>query len=152
MAKSNWANPGDTIRIKHDWARSADVRAGDVFTVASIGFTPDGVIVYGPMPWAFRAEDFEIVARGKPAGPKIIITTDGRVTTARMFEGKRVVREAKATCSPKDRFDFEDGADLAFDRLLNGPDATGPIAYDTLREWAAALDGVAARIREAINE
>lgn len=50
---------------------------------------------------------------------KIIITTDGKTTTARLYDGKNVIKTAKAECSPEDDFCFEVGAKLAFDRLMS---------------------------------
>ncbi len=67
--------------------------------------------------WSVSRDYYEIIG----PSPKIVITTDGRATTARMYEGKRVVKEGKATCSPEDVFDYEKGARLAFDRLMNRP-------------------------------
>ena len=54
------------------------------------------------------------------AGPatsttKVVITTDGRTTTAKMFEGKKLLKTAK--CSPVDTFDFAIGAKLALERV-----------------------------------
>lgn len=49
---------------------------------------------------------------------KIVITTDGNTVLARLYEGKKVLEEAKATCSKDDKFVFGTGAQLAFDRLL----------------------------------
>ena len=63
------------------------------------------------------------------AAEKIIITTDGTKTTARMYRGKALVKSAEATCSPRDTFDFETGAALAVDRLL-GCGLEEPAAFD----------------------
>lgn len=41
---------------------------------------------------------------------KIIILTDGKNVTAKLFDGKNIVKEGIAKCSPKDDFDFEAGA------------------------------------------
>lgn len=49
---------------------------------------------------------------------KIVITTDGNTVLARLYDGKKVIEEAKATCSKDDKFVFATGAQLAFDRLL----------------------------------
>lgn len=49
---------------------------------------------------------------------KIVITTEGDTVFARLYEGKKVLEEAKATCSKDDKFVFGTGAQLAFDRLL----------------------------------
>ena len=48
---------------------------------------------------------------------KIVITTDGITTTAKLYDGKTVVKIATAKCSPDDEFNFETGARIAFDRL-----------------------------------
>lgn len=48
---------------------------------------------------------------------KIVITTDGKTTLARLYHDKKVVKSVEAKCSPDDDFDFMIGAKLAFDRL-----------------------------------
>lgn len=57
--------------------------------------------------------DFEVVNE-----KKIIVTTVGNTTTARMFDGKKLVKEAKSVCSKEDTFNFETGAKIAVERLL----------------------------------
>lgn len=52
-------------------------------------------------------------------GNKIVIITDGKTTTARLYDGEKVIKAAKAECSPEDRFDFKIGAKIAFDRLVD---------------------------------
>lgn len=52
-------------------------------------------------------------------GNKIVIITDGKTTTARLYDGEKVIKAAKAECSPKDGFDFKIGAKIAFDRLVD---------------------------------
>ena len=49
---------------------------------------------------------------------KIVVTSDGATTTARLYAGKTVLKSAEAKCSPRDEFNFETGAALAVDRLL----------------------------------
>ena len=49
---------------------------------------------------------------------KIVITTDGTETLARLYDGKTVIKTATAKCSPDDTFDFNTGAKLAFERLM----------------------------------
>lgn len=48
---------------------------------------------------------------------KIVITSDGKTTLARLYENGKVTKTAKAECSPGDKFDFTVGAKLAFERL-----------------------------------
>ncbi len=52
---------------------------------------------------------------------KIVITYDGRTTTARLYEDEKVVKESKAVRNPADEEDFRIGADLAFHRLIGTP-------------------------------
>lgn len=61
-----------------------------------------------------RPECFDLVTEGD----KIVITTDGVTTTAKMYCGKEVIKKAEAKCAPGDKFDFEFGARLAMDRLF----------------------------------
>lgn len=49
---------------------------------------------------------------------KIVITTDGATTTARLYDGKKVLKFASAQCHEDDAFDFNTGAAIAFDRLM----------------------------------
>ena len=52
-----------------------------------------------------------------PLDKKIVITTDGKVTTAKLYEDGKNVKTATAKCSPEDTFDFGIGAKLALERL-----------------------------------
>lgn len=49
---------------------------------------------------------------------KIVITTDGTETLARLYDGNKVIKSATAKCSPDDAFDFATGAKIAFERLI----------------------------------
>lgn len=50
---------------------------------------------------------------------KIVITTDGvKTTTAKLYDGKQVIKTAVAKCSPDDEFNFTTGANIAFNRLF----------------------------------
>ena len=53
---------------------------------------------------------------------KIVITTDGKTTTAKIYAGKSIIKTTTAKCSPDDKFDFVTGAKIAFDRLTCRPD------------------------------
>ena len=52
---------------------------------------------------------------------KIVITTDGTTTRAALYDGHKLIREAKAICSKDNTFDFEKGAKIAFERLTAKP-------------------------------
>lgn len=93
----------------------------------------DGNGVYGAIGkkghcWWFYDGDncaFEIITKPQEF-PKIVITTDGTETLARLYEGGKVVKSATAKCSPEDSFDAYIGAKIAFDRLLERPLAEEP--------------------------
>jgi hypothetical protein len=53
---------------------------------------------------------------------KILITTSGNKTLARLYEGDKVVKSAEAKCAPSDTYDFKTGAELAYNRLMFGTD------------------------------
>lgn len=61
-------------------------------------------------------EYFDLYTKDQPT--KIVITTDGKTTTAKMYRDKTVVKVETAECHPDDRFDFMVGARVAFDRLV----------------------------------
>ena len=61
---------------------------------------------------------FDFVESKKAAQKKVVITTDGKTTLARLYEGKKVIKRAEAKCCPNDEFDFNVGAELAFGRLM----------------------------------
>lgn len=63
--------------------------------------------------WCVRFDDIEHINDNK-----IVITTDGTETLARLYEGNKVVKRATAKCSPDGTFNFETGAKIAFDRLV----------------------------------
>jgi hypothetical protein len=71
-------------------------------------------IKFGVGDTGLKPECFDLVTEGY----KIIITADGVTTTAKMYCGKTVIKNAEAKCAPGDKFDFEFGARLAMDRLV----------------------------------
>lgn len=48
---------------------------------------------------------------------KVVIISDGRTTTAKLIDGKKTIKTAKAVCSESDTFDFVIGSKIAFERL-----------------------------------
>jgi hypothetical protein len=87
--------------------------AGKVVTIAD-SFYPDRYRVVGS-PYSWTDDMFVSPANAN----KIVVTTDGKTTTARLFSGKELVKSAEAKCSPRDEFVFETGAALAMARLLD---------------------------------
>lgn len=72
---------------------------GDEYTVRGLNFTY-----------------FDLYTGDQPN--KIVITTDGCTTTAKMYRGKQLVEVQTTKCHPDDRFDFKVGAKIALDRLV----------------------------------
>ena len=62
---------------------------------------------------------------------KIVITSDGKETLARLYDGYELISAATAKCSPDDTFDYETGARIAFDRLVGEkPEKEKPRYYN----------------------
>ena len=70
-------------------------------------------------PFAYHLEKVEEPVE-KPKR-KIVITTDGKTTTAKLYDGRKTIREAEAVCSDSDTFDFNIGAGIALARLTGRP-------------------------------
>ena len=100
---------GETVRLKEkdgsDW-RSESLESGKRWWVRESDMTP-----------------------AKPAAmpQKIVVTTDGKTTLARLFDGKTMVKRAEAKCAPSDVFDFGIGAELAVKRLMGEKPVTEPV-------------------------
>lgn len=67
-----------------------------------------------PVPFSeLRYDCFDLVKNDQ----KIVITHDGKITTAKLFDGKQLVKTATAKCNPSDEFNFNVGASIALERL-----------------------------------
>lgn len=114
---------GDKVRIVDKWVKGCrhnaegrmDKWLGKVMTILGVYGDAysmkedDGTWYWYEPAIAGLAKDFE---------KKIVITTDGTETLARLYEGNKVIGKAVAKCSPEDEFDFNVGAKIAFDRLM----------------------------------
>lgn len=93
---------------------------GNVCTVKDISFDYYGRLAYHLKENMFIWDErgLELVERKSDIEKKIVVTTDGTKTvTARLYEGKKVIKTAEAKCSPEDEFDFGYEAALAVKRL-----------------------------------
>lgn len=70
-----------------------------------------------PSHYDWSGLEHELVLANKPV-QSIHIYSDGKTITSVLKEGKKVVKESKATCHEDDEFNFETGAKLAFERLF----------------------------------
>lgn len=113
---------GDRVRVLDgfkiegyagSWVPDMQEYVGKVYTVAKIH--PSGSYRLKDIPFVYDERGLERVVNSG----KIVITTDGRITTAKLYRHGEPARKAVATCSPEDTFDFATGAKLAFDRLID---------------------------------
>lgn len=95
--KDNYIGKTYTILNKYD-----NYPAGQAYGIG------EDYVVYG--------EELELILKHQ----SIHIYTDGKTTTAKLCEGKTVVKTATAKRHPDDEFDFLEGARWAFGRLVNG--------------------------------
>ena len=118
---------GDKVRIVSKWGEGCyqsptgrmDKWLGKVMTVRDVGITlyrmVEDVEDNESGGWAWT----ENCIAGLACENKIVITSDGEKTLARLYDGKKVVKTATAKCSPDDKFSFETGAKIAFERLID---------------------------------
>lgn len=110
-------------------------------------------------PWCIECDGKEVSDFGRVAGTpyfadknwcrtvdeietqKIVITSDGKTTTARLYDGKTVLRSAEAKCSPKDTYSFEAGALIAFERLISKKPEGMPNRKIKVGDKVRILDG-----------
>lgn len=114
---------GDRVRTK---------REGFLGTVIDVHMSPGNVVAEmdgpnvgvevsqfpGRKVYWLGEDSYEKVA----GNAKIVITTDGITTIARLYDGKKVMKSAEAKCAPGDTFNFNTCAQLAFNRLVYGTD------------------------------
>lgn len=117
---------GDKVRIKSDidLAYSGKNKwRGKVMTIRAVNHTflggfydmiEDAHEGLGGDGWAWM----ESMIDGVVCNKKLIVTTDGETTTAKLIDGKQTIKTATAKCSKDDEFCFETGAQIAVDRLL----------------------------------
>lgn len=125
---------GDKVRIVSKWGKGCyqnskgkmDKWLGKVMTVKSV----DGML-YRMVEDAEDNEKYgwfwtENCIAGLACENKIVITTNGTETLARLYDGNKVIKTATAKCSPDDKFSFETGAKIAFERLFDSEEKEGP--------------------------
>lgn len=123
---------GDKVRIVSKWGKGCnqnpdgkmDKWLGKNMTIRAIYYgcvykMKEDAAEWRGDGWAWN----ENCIAGLVCEKKIVITTDGSETLARLYDENKVIKTATAKCSPDDNFDFETGARYAFSRLLNKDDA-----------------------------
>lgn len=121
-------NVGDRVRIVKKWnkdtnqnsAGQMDKWLGKVMTIREVRvldyrMKEDMDEHYGEG-WYWNEACIEGLAH--ECNQKIVITSDGVETLARLYDGNKVVKSASAKCNPEDEFDFKIGARYAYERLM----------------------------------
>ena len=129
---------GDKVRIVSEWGKGCyqnlngkmDKWLGKVMTVRYVGITLYRMVEdiedneWGGWVWS------ENCIAGIAGENKIVITTDGAETLARLYDGNKVIKTATAKCSPDDKFSFETEAKIAFERLFDGEEKEEPKLFN----------------------
>lgn len=124
-------NIGDKVKTHSERGRgvngvayvsSMEEYSGVIARIEDINGTNDN----GVEKWFYRLEStpfywHESLLEAVKSENKIVITTDGTTTRAALYDGRKLIREAKAICSKEDAFKFETGAKIAFERLTAKP-------------------------------
>ena len=141
---------GDRVRVKGCFGGiNLKGKTGTIISRSKIydcGVEFDESIVYGHScggrgkegfcRWGYEIELEPVIDK------KIVITTDGKTVLARLYEDKKIVKTAKAICSPEDEFDFIAGAERAFERLTKNK-IKKPIYYNGKVVCVKARNGAA---------
>lgn len=119
-------NVGDRVRIldggnidhyRGGWANCMEEQIGNVHVIIEVCESQagsNGYYLEGAGGFIYDERGLERVVDNR----KIVITTDGKTTLARLYEDNKVIKSAEAKCSPDDKFNFTTGAKIAFERLL----------------------------------
>ncbi len=119
-------NIGDKVKVLGDSGRANigyvfDMKrySGDISEITSFRFYGNHRVCYRlkNIPYDWDESLLEAVKNES----KVVITTDGTITRAALYDGHKLIKEAFSTCSKEDVFDFETGANIAFERLTAKP-------------------------------
>lgn len=127
---------GDKVRIVSKWGKGChqnslgrmDKWLGKVMTIRSADYVTlsykmdEDKDEHGGTGWTW----FENSIEGFACEKKIVITTNGVETRARIYDRNKVIKTATAKCSPDDKFSFETGAKIAFERLFDSEEKEEP--------------------------
>ena len=112
---------GDKVRITGCRDDGTDHLGGKIGTVVAVDFSDISVVVGDdPIPWFIWNENATLIS--KAPKDKIVISHDGKTTTATLCREDGTKKTATANCAPEDKFDFYVGAELVLKRLFNKED------------------------------
>lgn len=119
---------GDKVRIVNhrnawwNWRGEMDKWMGKVMTVRTANGDhyemEEDKHENGGIGWGWESDDFAELISNPVNKDKIVIMHDGKTTTATLYRENGTKEKATAKCSPEDTFDFNVGAKLAMERLM----------------------------------
>ena len=119
---------GDKVRIVNhrnswwNWEGRMDKWMGKIMTirkVTSIFYEmEEDKMENNGTGWGWKDDDFTELIPNRVSNDKIVIMHDGKTTTATLYREDGSKEKATAKCSPEDTFDFNVGAKLAMERLM----------------------------------
>lgn len=132
------------------YVSSMEEYSGVIARVEDINGTNDN----GVEKWFYRLENtpfywHESLLEAVKNENKIVITTDGTITRAALYDGHKLIRKAKAICSKDDTFDFEAGAKIAIDRLTEAAEPKPKKELKPLNTMIFVLDGAGTGLKTA---
>lgn len=109
-------NVGDKVKLVGDPMSTfgKDKHFGKIATIRCCDTSqPYPYLLSKPVGYRWRESEFKPVKNDK-----IVVTHDGKTTTATLYRENGSKEVATAKCSPEDTFDFNIGATLAMERLV----------------------------------
>jgi len=95
-------------------------KIGVISKIANYGYAVNYIGNCRTTVYAFcNYQNFIEPIKGDANPNKIVITTNGTETIARLFDNNKQVKTASAKCAESDTYDFNVGAKLAMERLLD---------------------------------
>lgn len=125
---------GDKVRIRDgskirnyagDWTDNMKTYIGSICTIDGVERDLCGVTGYYVKENRYMWDERGLERpKDKSKNQTIVITNDGKTTAAKLYDGKQVIKTAKAKCNPSDEFDFNVGASIALARLTGQTENT----------------------------
>lgn len=124
---------GDKVRIVDHWNDECyqnfdgemDKWLGKVMTIASMTSWGSYRMKEDNCRWSWN--DYAIAGLAEDVEEKIVITHNKKDTIARYYINGKCIKKSAAHCHKDDDFDFNEGAEIAFNRLVEMIDSQGPV-------------------------
>ena len=111
---------GDRVRIVREYPKDSPIPPRTIYNGTTA--TLERFRNHSLFPYGVRLKNGAYITVNeieplRQTQPVIVITSDGKMTTATKRVGKQVICTASTRCNPCDTFDFNTGATIALERL-----------------------------------